>query len=109
MQDSPPLRKTAQDGNAPSTVSVSPKASTNDYTWEELGSIASEISASGSMDAALEIAKGYNLVNADGKLDGTQVKEFELNRRHADGRANHRLLPRRARRWRRQGGHHVSS
>ena len=75
----PAPAETAQDGNAPSTVSVSPKASTNDYTWEELGSIASEISASGSMDAALEIAKEYNLVNADGKLDGTQVKEFELN------------------------------
>ena len=49
-----------------------------DYTWEELSAISSEIAAASSEDEAIEIAKTYNLVNEDGTLDGTQTKSVTL-------------------------------
>ncbi|MCI8469277.1 MAG: hypothetical protein HFJ75_07320, partial [Eggerthellaceae bacterium] len=52
--------------------------SVNDYTWEELSAISQEISKAGGEDAAIEVAKKYHLATADGKLDGTQVKDIEL-------------------------------
>lgn len=47
------------------------KESLNGYSWPELSSIASEISEAPSDDEGLEIAQKYNLLNANGKLDGT--------------------------------------
>lgn len=49
-----------------------------DYTWDELSTISAEIAAANSEADALEIAKDHGLVNADGQLDGTQVKTVEL-------------------------------
>ena len=57
------------------------KDSVNDYSWSELSSISSEISAARSEESALGVAKRYHLVNEDAMLDGTQAKEVEL----ADG------------------------
>lgn len=59
------------------------RASTNDYSWDELSKISEKISASGSEEAALKVAEKYHLVGSDGKLDGSQAKEFQL----ADGTA----------------------
>lgn len=50
-----------------------------DYTWEELSDISAQIAAASSDEAALEIAKQYNLVNDEGKLDGSQVKSVTLS------------------------------
>ena len=52
--------------------------SVNDYTWEELSAISQEISKAGDEGAAIEVAKKYHLATADGRLDGTQVKNIEL-------------------------------
>ncbi len=49
------------------------------YTWDELSQISNEIAAAGSEDAAIEVAKRYNLCTPDGKLDGTQVKSVTLS------------------------------
>lgn len=57
---------------------VTPKASVNDYTWDELSKISAEIGSKRSEDSAVEAAKKYNLVNADGKLDDTQTKTIQL-------------------------------
>lgn len=57
------------------------KSSVEAYTWEELSQISNEIAAAGSEDAAVDVAKKYNLCTPDGKLDGTQVKSVTL----ADG------------------------
>lgn len=50
-----------------------------DYTWEELSKISEEIGNAPDEDAAIEIAKGYNLTTEDGKLDGTQTKSVTLS------------------------------
>ena len=60
---------------------VEAKASVEDYTWDELSKISKEVGAAGGEDAAIDIAKEYNLCTPDGKLDGTQVKTVTL----ADG------------------------
>lgn len=60
---------------------VEAKASVEDYTWDELSKISKEIGAAGDEDAAIVIAKEYNLCTPDGKLDGTQTKTVAL----ADG------------------------
>ena len=65
----------------PGIATTAVKGSVNDYTWDELSKIAGEISEAGSEDAAIDITKKYNLTTADGRLDGTQVKDIEL----ADG------------------------
>ena len=57
---------------------VSTKASVEDYTWDELSTIAKAISAADSDDDGLKIASSYNLCDSKGKLDGTQIKEVEL-------------------------------
>ncbi len=54
------------------------KNSVNDYSWEELSKISAEIGAASDETAAIEIAKKYNLCTPDGKLDGNQIKEFQL-------------------------------
>lgn len=57
---------------------VSTKASVEDYTWEELSTIAKAIAAADNDDDALKIAASYNLCDSKGKLDGTQFKEVKL-------------------------------
>lgn len=53
---------------------VAPKESVNDYTWEELSQISAEIAKSGDGPAAVDIAKKFNLVTPEGRLDGNQCK-----------------------------------
>ena len=60
----------------------------NDYSWEELSAISSEIAAAPSDGAALDVAKRYHLVSADGTLDGSQRKEVEL----ANGARTHAIV-----------------
>lgn len=57
---------------------VTPKSSVNEYTWEELSKISAEIGRKTNEDAAVNVAKKYNLVNAEGKLDGTQTKNIQF-------------------------------
>ena len=52
--------------------------SVDDYTWEELSEISEEISKEATEEDAIEIARKYNLVNSNGKLDGTQTKTVQL-------------------------------
>lgn len=59
-------------------LGVMPKGSMNDYSWSELAKISEEIAACESDEAALQVARGYNLVGTDGRLDGTQAKSFTL-------------------------------
>lgn len=61
------------------SVEVTIKPSVNDYTWDELSQISEEIGDTASEDAAMEIAKSYNLVGPDGKLDGSQAKSITLS------------------------------
>ncbi len=67
-----------QPQEAEEPISVSAKASVNDYTWEELASIAQEISASGSESSAMEVAKQYNLCDENGSLSADASKQFTL-------------------------------
>lgn len=60
-------------------IKVSPKGSVNEYSWRELSKISSEISKAESETAAIDVAKEYNLVGKDGKLDGTQTKDVTLS------------------------------
>lgn len=59
-------------------MGVPVRATVNEYSWDELSRISAQISACGSEEEALEVAKSYNLTNPDGTLDGTQVKQVEL-------------------------------
>ena len=61
------------------TGEVEVKDSVEEYTWEELSTIADEISAATSASDAMDIAIGYNLTNSDGTLDGTQTKSVKLS------------------------------
>lgn len=54
------------------------KDSVNDYSWEELSKISNEIAETGDENAAIEVAKKYNLCTPEGKLDGTQEKSVTL-------------------------------
>lgn len=54
------------------------KDSANDYSWDELSKISAQISKASDESGAIEIAKKFNLTTADGKLDGTQIKDFQL-------------------------------
>lgn len=58
---------------------VAVKDSTEAYTWEELSKISEEIGRASDENAAVEIAKKYNLTTKDGKLDGTQTKSVTLS------------------------------
>ena len=55
------------------------KDSVDAYSWDELSEISQEIGEAESEEAAIEIAKKYNLCTSDGKLDGTQVKNVTLS------------------------------
>ena len=65
------------------TVPVPVRASVNDYSWAELKAISNKIAAAGSQEAALAVAKGYNLVGSDGKLTGDECKTITV-RGHYD-------------------------
>lgn len=56
-------------------------ASFNDYSWEELANISSEMTLAGNEEGALREAKKHDFVTDDGALRTDLVKEFEL----ADG------------------------
>ena len=60
---------------------VAVRDAVNDYSWGELSALSDEIAAAPDEESALQIAVAYHLVNDEGKLDGSQVKEIEL----ADG------------------------
>ena len=49
------------------------------YTWDELSQISAEIAAAENEEAAIEVAKQYELCTPDGRLDGTQVKSVMLS------------------------------
>ncbi len=68
----------AETQEAAQSDEVTPQASLAEYSWKDLSSISSEISAAGSREAALEIAKSYNLVTSDGAMTG-DTKEVELS------------------------------
>ena len=48
------------------------------YSWSELSEISKLIAAAESDEAGASIAKKYNLLDASGRLDGTQTKDVEL-------------------------------
>ena len=54
------------------------RASVDDYSWAELAAISEELAEASDEAAALGIARDYNLVGEDGKLDGSQAKRIEL-------------------------------
>lgn len=58
---------------------VTPKSSVEDYTWDELSKISVEIGRKTNENDAVEVAKKYNLVSSDGKLDGSQTKAVQLS------------------------------
>ena len=58
---------------------VCPQEKVNDYDWGALSKLSSAISDAPDYDFALNIARLYNLVNSDLKLDGTQTKDVALN------------------------------
>ena len=53
----------------------------NDYSWEELATIASDMTLAGNVDGAMREAKKHGFVGDDGVLRDDLVKEFQL----ADG------------------------
>jgi len=55
------------------------KASVDAYSWSELSVISSEISNASTDDEARSIAMGYNILNASGKLVGSQTKKVTLS------------------------------
>lgn len=58
---------------------VKVKSALNEYSWNELSLIASEISSCKSQDEAMTCAKKYHICNSDGSLDGTQTKTVSLS------------------------------
>lgn len=58
---------------------VSVKSSVNEYSWDELSRISSQISDASDEYEAISIAQKYHLVNNDGKLDGNQTKDVTLS------------------------------
>lgn len=50
----------------------------DDYSWEELATISSEIEASGGGDAAIAVARNYGLVDSSGALV-SDAKSFKLS------------------------------
>lgn len=53
----------------------------NDYSWEQIAEISSNMTITGSVDGALREAKKHDFVNEDGTLRSDLVKDFTL----ADG------------------------
>lgn len=60
-------------------MGVKAKSSVNEYTWEELSQISEKIGNASDETEAIEIAKKYNLVTKDGRLDGNQTKDVTLS------------------------------
>lgn len=50
----------------------------NDYSWEELATIASDMTLAGNVDGAMREAKKHGFVADDGSLRDDLVKEFQL-------------------------------
>lgn len=57
------------------------RATVDEYSWEELGELARMISNAPTDEEGVKIAIAYHLCDANGKLDGSQAKQFTL----ADG------------------------
>lgn len=57
---------------------IEAKAALKEYSWSELSAISAKISEAESPEDAIEIAKAYNLVDENGKLDATQTKMVEV-------------------------------
>ena len=55
------------------------RSSLEEYSWSEISWIADEISSAEDQDAAIEIAKTYNLVDSKGKLNGLQTKDLIID------------------------------
>lgn len=66
-----PASTTEKAAASSKSSAVTAKASIGDYTWEELSEISKEICTASDRDA---VAKKYNLLNSNGKLDGTQKR-----------------------------------
>ena len=66
-------------GCASNQQAIAVKDSVEAYSWEELSDISTEIAEAPDDAAAWNIAKSYNLVGEDGRLDGTQAKSIELS------------------------------
>lgn len=59
-------------------ASITSRSDVESYSWDELATISDAIAVADSQEEALKIAKDFNLVNASGKLDGSQVKTVHL-------------------------------
>ena len=57
---------------------VKPRDTVEEYSWEDLARISELLHRAEDDGDALEIAKQYNLVNAEGELDGTQTKTISM-------------------------------
>ena len=66
-----------QEAQAPETEPA--VSALESYSWDELSRISAEIAAAEDEDAAIEVAKQYELCTPDGRLDGTQVKSVTLS------------------------------
>lgn len=64
--------------NEGSVSGVPVRNATNDYSWDELSALAVAIAHANSDETGLQIAAEYHLTDANGKLDGSQTKTFEL-------------------------------
>lgn len=62
-----------------SSAGISPQASLEEYTWDELSQIANEIAGASSESAAMEIAARYHLVDAKNHIDPDNVKVVALS------------------------------
>ena len=71
--DSESSRSEASDNS----TSVEIRKSVDDYSWEELSQISDMIAKADDADID-DIVRDYNLVNGNGKLDGSQVKSVKL-------------------------------
>lgn len=60
------------------SAGIEAKDSLADYGWDELSIIAKEMTRQSSRDAAIEIAKEYNLVDSEGHMIPDATKEAEL-------------------------------
>lgn len=66
----------APEGNEEEVPAV--RALVDAYSWDELSQVSALIAQADSDAEGLEIAEEYHLCNADGTLDGSQVKSFTL-------------------------------
>ena len=66
-------------GESPAATAVEAKDDLQSYSWDELATISQEIGQTASQEEAIEVAKKYNLVDADGKLKPTDTKLVEVD------------------------------